>query len=75
MFDYISVTGTMDDRIIEYVDHLHEHFLDPVRIQNGCYLPPDMPGYSITMKQESVVKYEFPVGKFWRSVKEQAHAL
>ncbi|MCJ7467397.1 MAG: L-fuconate dehydratase, partial [Maribacter sp.] len=46
MFDYIAVSGSMENRIIEYVDHLHEHFYDPVIIKNGAYLPPKMPGYS-----------------------------
>lgn len=75
MFDFISVTGSMENRLIEYVDHLHEHFLDPVRIQKGCYLPPDLPGYSITMKKESLADYEFPVGKVWRTNKESSHAF
>jgi L-fuconate dehydratase len=67
MFDFISVTGSVEDRLIEYVDHLHEHFIDPVRIQRGCYLPPALPGYSITMKKNSLVDYEFPTGKIWRT--------
>ena len=67
MIDYICITGSLQDRVIEYVDHLHEHFLDPVKIQNSCYMPPQMPGYSITMKPESLAAYEFPNGKIWRS--------
>jgi L-fuconate dehydratase len=67
MFDFISVTGSVENRLIEYVDHLHEHFIDPVRIQRGCYLPPALPGYSITMKKNSLVDYEFPTGKIWRT--------
>src|SRR5258706_6283770 len=67
MFDFISVTGSMENRLIEYVDHLHEHFLDPVEIQKGCYMPPKLPGYSITMKNKSLVDYEFPTGKVWRT--------
>ncbi len=62
IFDYIYVSATLQDRIIEYVDHLHEHFLDPVVIRNGRYMPPLMPGYSITMKPESLRKYEFGNG-------------
>ena len=69
MFDYISVTGTTENRMIEYVDHLHEHFLDPVVIRNGCYMPPSLPGYSITMKIESLADYEFPTGKIWSPIK------
>jgi L-fuconate dehydratase len=67
MFDFISVTGSMENRLIEYVDHLHEHFLDPVEIQKGCYMPPKLPGYSITMKNKSLVDYEFPTGKVWKT--------
>jgi L-fuconate dehydratase len=60
MFDYICVSGTLENRLIEYVDHLHEHFLDPVRMLNGHYMPPVKPGYSIEMKPESMRKYAFP---------------
>lgn len=66
MIDYIAISGTMENRIIEYVDHLHEHFLDPVKIQNGAYMPPVKPGYSIEMKPESLVAYEFPGGRIWQ---------
>ena len=59
MFDYICVSGSLDNRLIEYVDHLHEHFLDPVRMRNGHYMPPVKPGYSIEMKPESMEKYAY----------------
>lgn len=65
MIDFIAISGSMEDRIIEFVDHLHEHFLDPVQIKNGAYMPPQMPGYSITMKQDSLEKYSFPDGEVW----------
>jgi len=65
MFDFIAVTGTMENRVIEYVDHLHEHFLYPVNIKNGRYMPPTEPGYSIEMKPESLRDYAFPGGKTW----------
>jgi L-fuconate dehydratase len=65
IFDYICVSGSLQDRVIEYVDHLHEHFLHPVRIQNGCYMPPLDPGYSIEMKPESLAMYAFPAGPVW----------
>lgn len=58
-FDYVSVSGSMEDRVIEYVDHLHEHFEDPVRVRDGRYLAPSRPGYSVTMKKESRTKYAF----------------
>jgi L-fuconate dehydratase len=65
IFDYVYVSASLESRILEYVDHLHEHFLDPVRIQNGRYMPPEMPGYSIEMKPESLDEFEFPVGRVW----------
>jgi L-fuconate dehydratase len=67
IFDYIAVSGSLEGRRIEYVDHLHEHFIDPVAIRNGCYLPPTAPGYSIAMKPESLKKYEFPQGEAWKT--------
>ncbi|MCY1666894.1 L-fuconate dehydratase [Rhizobium sp. SL86] len=59
MIDYIAVSGTKDGRVIEYVDHLHEHFLDPCRIENAAYMPPTRPGFSIEMKPESIATYTF----------------
>jgi L-fuconate dehydratase len=66
MFDYVAVSGSLDGRIIEFVDHLHEHFVDPVIIRRGRYMPPTAPGYSITMKPESLAAYTFPTGPIWR---------
>jgi L-fuconate dehydratase len=65
MFDYLRVSTTMHDRVIEYVDHLHEHFLDPVVIRNGRYIPPLKPGYSIEIHRESLARYAFPNGEVW----------
>ncbi len=65
MIDFIGITGSLENRVIEYVDHLHEHFLDPVTIKNGAYMPPSMPGYSITMKSETLEKYTYPNGEVW----------
>jgi L-fuconate dehydratase len=65
MFDYLRVSTTMQDRVIEYVDHLHEHFVDPVVIRNGRYMPPHKPGYSIEVYRESLVRYAFPDGEVW----------
>lgn len=59
LIDYICVSATLDQRVIEYVDHLHEHFVDPVRMRDGNYLPPQAPGYSIEMRPESLDTYEF----------------
>lgn len=67
IFDYIAVSGSLDGRRIEFVDHLHEHFLDPVIIRSGRYMPPSAPGYSITMKPESLATFEFPNGGAWKN--------
>ena len=72
MIDFIAISGSLDNRIIEYVDHLHDHFLDPVRIENGAYMPPEMPGYSITMREKSLSDYEFPNGSVWKE-EEMSH--
>ncbi|MFJ6080509.1 L-fuconate dehydratase [Streptomyces sp. NPDC092369] len=65
MFDYVSVSGTVEDRVIEYVDHLHEHFLEPVVIREGHYTAPSAPGFSAAMRPESIARYTFPGGAFW----------
>jgi L-fuconate dehydratase len=65
LFDYICVSASLENRVLEYVDHLHEHFLDPVVIQNGRYMPPKRPGYSIEMHAETLAQYEFPKGAAW----------
>ncbi|WP_439615641.1 L-fuconate dehydratase [Shinella sp.] len=59
MIDYIAVSGTKEGRVIEFVDHLHEHFIDPCRIENAAYMPPSLPGFSIEMKPESIAAYTF----------------
>ena len=65
IFDYICVSASLDDRIVEYVDHLHEHFMEPVVIRDGHYMPPSTPGYSITMHEESLRTFQFPDGPAW----------
>ena len=65
MFDYIAVSGTMDGRVIEYVDHLHEHFDDPVVVRRGRYLAPTRPGYSITIREASRLAHRYPDGEAW----------
>jgi len=67
IFDYIAVSGSLDGRRIEFVDHLHEHFVDPVAIENGRYLAPMSAGYSITMKPESIERFAFPNGGAWKN--------
>lgn len=66
MIDFVCISGTLEDRVIEYVDHLHEHFLDPVVIRDGKYQVPMAPGYSIEMKPSSLRDYAFPNGKAWQ---------
>ena len=65
MADFVAITGTMQDRAIEFVDHLHQHFVDPVRIQHGRYLAPTLPGFSAEMHAHSVSQYLYPDGPFW----------
>ena len=59
MIDYLVISGTKDGRVIEYVDHLHEHFIEPCNIQDAAYMPPTMPGFSIEMKPDSIAAYTF----------------
>lgn len=59
MIDYLCFSGTKEGRVIEYVDHLHEHFVDPCVIRNAAYMPPTLPGYSIEMKPQSLIDYRF----------------
>jgi L-fuconate dehydratase len=65
IFDYIAVSGSLEDRTCEFVDHLHEHFVDPVRVRGGRYLAPMAPGYSARMRPESVALHSYPEGAVW----------
>ncbi|HMM43647.1 MAG TPA: enolase C-terminal domain-like protein, partial [Thermomicrobiales bacterium] len=65
MIDYIAISGSLENRVVEYVDHLHEHFVDPVTVLGGHYLPPEAPGYSIEMRPESIEAYSYPHGGAW----------
>jgi len=67
-FDYVAVTGSLDRRVIEYVDHLHEHFVDPVVIRDGRYMMPGRPGYSAEMHPASLARYRYPDGAEWRAL-------
>ena len=67
MFDYVAVSGALDNRAIEYVDHLHEHFIDPVRLHRGRYLAPTAPGFSATIRRESLLEHAYPDGPVWRA--------
>jgi L-fuconate dehydratase len=68
MFDYVAVSGSLDRRWIEYVDHLHEHFVDPVRVVNGRYLAPSKPGAGTQLLPGSVRDFSFPAGRVWREL-------
>jgi L-fuconate dehydratase len=65
MVDYLRVSASVENRLIEYVDHLHEHFLAPVIMRGGRYMPPVEPGYSAQMRPESLKEYSFPNGAVW----------
>ncbi|NAS26750.1 fuconate dehydratase [Herbidospora sp. NEAU-GS84] len=65
VIDYVCVSGSLEGRVLEYVDHLHEHFTDPVRIDGGRYRLPGAPGYSAQMRPESVAAYRYPDGPRW----------
>jgi L-fuconate dehydratase len=67
MFDYVAVSGSMDGRVIEYVDHLHEHFADPVVIRDGRYVTPTAPGFSAAMLPATLAAYAYPDGPIWRA--------
>jgi L-fuconate dehydratase len=69
MFDYLAVSGTMEGRVTEFVDHLHEHFEQPVVIRRARYMPPSKPGYSIAIKPESRLRYRYPDGPAWAPTK------
>ncbi|MFZ0215349.1 MAG: enolase C-terminal domain-like protein [Candidatus Dormiibacterota bacterium] len=66
LFDYVAVGASLEGRVCEHVDSLHEHFLDPVRIVSGRYRVPVEPGASLRMRPASVDEYEFPQGPYWR---------
>ncbi|MGW8701628.1 enolase C-terminal domain-like protein [Streptomyces eurythermus] len=65
MFDYVAVSGSTEDRVIEYVDHLHEHFLAPVVVRAGHYTAPTAPGFSAALRPEALAHYAFPGGTYW----------
>jgi L-fuconate dehydratase len=67
-FDFIAVSGSLDQRVVEWVDHLHEHFVDPAVVEGGRYVAPTAPGYSIEMLPSSLDEYEFPGGPAWAPV-------
>jgi L-fuconate dehydratase len=65
VFDFVCVSGSLENRVVEWVDHLHEHFLDPAVVANGRYKVPDAAGYSIEMHPASLERFAFPDGPVW----------
>lgn len=65
MIDYVQISADLTDRVVEFVDHLHEHFEDPCIIENGAYSAPKLPGYSIKMYEQSIAAYSYPHGSEW----------
>ncbi len=66
-FDFLRVSTTLENRVTEYVDHLHEHFTDPVRIRNAHYVLPEKPGYSAEIYPDTLRDYSYPDGCAWRN--------
>ena len=67
MFDYVALSGTTEDRQIEWIDHLHEHFTAPARVEHGRYVTPLSPGSSAELEPESVKEFSYPDGAAWRA--------
>ncbi|MEU0837406.1 L-fuconate dehydratase [Streptomyces sp. NPDC005969] len=67
MFDYVAVSGSWENRVIEYVDHLHEHFVDPTVIEGGRYVAPSSPGFSARMLPDSIAAHRYPEGPVWQA--------
>ena len=70
MFDYVALSGSTEGRWIEFVDHLHEHFVEPVKVVNGRYLAPTAPGAGTEIRSESVTDFAFPAGRAWRELSD-----
>jgi L-fuconate dehydratase len=71
IFDFVAVTGSTRGRMTEYVDHLHEHFIDPCVIRRAHYVVPTAAGTSITMKPSSIRDYTYPTGKIWKKMESK----
>jgi L-fuconate dehydratase len=65
VFDYVAVSGSLEGRVTEYVDHLHEHFVDPCIVEGGAYRLPSAPGYSAEMVAASIEEFRYPDGSYW----------
>ncbi|TCL79475.1 MULTISPECIES: L-fuconate dehydratase [unclassified Rathayibacter] len=65
VFDYVAVSGSLEGRVTEYVDHLHEHFVDPCIVKDGAYIVPSRPGYSAEVFEATIEEFRFPEGGYW----------
>ncbi len=74
IFDYLCVSASLEGRVTEYVDHLHEHFTDPVRVRRGRYLVPERPGYSAEILEQTLTNYHYPHGATWAEASRPAAA-
>ncbi len=72
MFDFVAVSGSVENRVIEFVDHLHEHFLDPVAVRDGHYVTPVSPGFSAEMDAETLCDFRYPNGKIWTDLEKES---
>lgn len=66
MFDFVCVSGTMENRMIEFADHLHEHMLSPVVIKGGRYMAPQAAGYLVGIKEQALADFVYPEGAEWQ---------
>ena len=71
MFDFVALSGSREDRVVEYVDHLHEHFVTPTVVSGGAYQAPTAPGFSAEMFPATLEAYAFPEGSFWRADRQE----
>jgi len=74
-WDYLSLSGEKEHRMIEWVDHLHEHFHFPINVKNGHYIAPREPGFSSQMKEESIAFYSYPKGTYWENKASPNHTM
>ncbi|QSE80803.1 L-fuconate dehydratase [Rhodococcus koreensis] len=72
IFDYVAVSGSLDGRVTEYVDHLHEHFVEPCVVRNGAYVLPTAAGYSAEIYSSTIDEFAFPNGSYWSG---RSHAV
>jgi len=72
IFDFLCISATPEDRVIEFVDHLHEHFINPVEMREGRYLVPQSAGYSMEIKQDALKRFSFPGGEVWNKEEYEA---